>query len=77
MKLINLVNKYINYRRSLGEKFFTNGIELKAFCHKMGKYSDPNNISEKKVNNFLYGDKIMDFKKVKIRHFFQIKKRNS
>lgn len=57
MKLINLINQYINYRRSLGEKFLTEAGYLKAFCRIAGKSTDPNNISTKKIKDFLYGDK--------------------
>jgi hypothetical protein len=32
MKLDQLITQYINYRKSLGEKFKTNEVYLKAFC---------------------------------------------
>jgi hypothetical protein len=57
MKLINLINQYINYRRSLGEKFITAEGYLRSFCNIVGKSTDPNKVSKKNINDFLYGNK--------------------
>ena len=56
MKLLNLINQYITYRKSLGQEFGTTGCSLKKFCYSVGKHTDPNKISIKKVNAFLYGN---------------------
>lgn len=36
MKLRELIVQYIDYRKSLGEKFKTNAMYLKSFCKAMG-----------------------------------------
>lgn len=56
MKLKTLVEQYIEYRKSLGEKFRTNSMYLRAFYNFIGKNISVNLISEQKVNKFLYGD---------------------
>lgn len=55
MKLINLVNQYIIYRKALGDKFHTNEMNLMMFCKRMGTEKNINNITNVMVNNFLYG----------------------
>jgi integrase len=55
MKLEQLVNDYINYRKSLGEKFKTNETYLKAFCKSIGPATNIDFISENMINDFLYG----------------------
>src|SRR6266542_2194225 len=55
MKLNQLINQYISYRKSLGEKFKTNETYLKAFCKAMGASRLIKTISKKMVNTFLYG----------------------
>ena len=54
MKLHQLIDKYISYRKALGEKFKTNESYLKAFCKAMGALTPVKNIDEKKINGFLY-----------------------
>lgn len=54
MKLLNLVNKYITYKRSLGLKFDTNLVILKAFSKYIGVNKMVSNISDKKIADFLY-----------------------
>jgi len=54
MKLDQLINQYIFYRKSLGEKFKTNERYLKAFCKAMGPSRSIKAISKKMVNTFLY-----------------------
>ncbi|MBY0545210.1 MAG: tyrosine-type recombinase/integrase [Gammaproteobacteria bacterium] len=54
MKLQELIDQYIRYRRSLGEKFKTNETYLKAFCRMMGGNIEPSGISEEMINKFLY-----------------------
>jgi site-specific recombinase XerD len=55
MKLNQLINQYITYRKSLGEKFKTNESYLKSFCKKMGASTNIKSIDEDMINNFLYG----------------------
>lgn len=55
MKLNKLINQYITYRKSLGEKFKTNEAYLKSFCKKIGPLKDIKSITEDMVNDFLYG----------------------
>ena len=54
MKLGQLINQYINYRRSLGEKFNTNATYLKAFCETIGDSVLIESITEEIINKFLY-----------------------
>ncbi|WP_341757003.1 MULTISPECIES: tyrosine-type recombinase/integrase [unclassified Candidatus Tisiphia] len=54
MKLEQLITEYINYRKSLGEKFKTNEKYLKAFCKSIEPSINIDSISEDMVNNFLY-----------------------
>lgn len=54
MKLINLVNQYIAYKRSLGLKFDTNQVILKAFSKYIGMNKIVSNIPDKKISDFLY-----------------------
>jgi integrase len=56
MKLDQLITQYINYRKSLGEKFKTNETILKSFCKNTGPSMKIKNISEDRINRFLYGD---------------------
>jgi site-specific recombinase XerD len=56
MNLKQIINQYIIYRKSLGEKFNTNERYLNYFCKKMGEVIDIKDITEEKINNFLYGD---------------------
>ncbi len=56
MKLQLLIDKYISYRKALGEKFKTNESYLKAFCKAMGSSVSVKNIGEEKINGFLYSN---------------------
>ncbi|HLB41703.1 MAG TPA: tyrosine-type recombinase/integrase [Gammaproteobacteria bacterium] len=56
MKLNQLINQYITYRKSLGEKFKTNESYLKSFCKKIGPSTNIKSIDKGIINNFLYGD---------------------
>lgn len=56
MKLNELVNQYIQYRKSLGEKFRTNETYLKAFCRALDPSITVEVITEEMINHFLYGD---------------------
>lgn len=56
MKLNQLINQYVTYRKSLGEKFKTNETYLKAFCKKIGSSKNVKYINEKTINDFLYGN---------------------
>lgn len=56
MKLQQLIDKYISYRKALGEKFKTNESYLKAFCKAMGSSTPVRNITEERINKFLYSD---------------------
>jgi site-specific recombinase XerD len=54
MKLYQLINQYVNYRKSLGEKFKTNETYLKAFCRAMGPETSIRSITEEMVHRYLY-----------------------
>lgn len=54
MKLEQLINQYICYRKSLGEKFKTNETYLRAFCKAIGASKSIKSISKISVNSFLY-----------------------
>lgn len=54
MNLNQLIDNYINYRRSLGEKFKTNEICLRAFCKAMGCSTEIETINEGMVSGFLH-----------------------
>lgn len=55
MKLHQLIDKYIDYRKALGEKFKTNETYLKAFCKAMGPSIPIKSISRDMTHDFLYG----------------------
>lgn len=55
MKLIELITRYVAYRKALGEKFKTNEMYLKAFCAAAGKDVPIASISEETIVQFLYG----------------------
>ncbi len=52
MKLKPLILNYIAYRKSIGEKFRTNGDYLKAFSRSVGDNIDIEDISTEKSLNF-------------------------
>ncbi len=56
MKLKPLILNYIAYRKSIGEKFHTNGKYLKAFSRSVGDSIDIEDISTEMVAEFLYGN---------------------
>lgn len=56
MKLITLIDEYVDYRKSLGEKFDSNTSHLRIFCNWMGKEVQLAQVSRKKIIDFLYGD---------------------
>jgi site-specific recombinase XerD len=56
MKLKILIEQYIDYRKSLGEKFRTNSDYLRTFYRYVGEDVSVNRITIKKVNAFLYGN---------------------
>ena len=55
MKLNQLINQYVSYRKSLGEKFKTNEAYLKSFCRDMGTETPIMCVTESMVHRFLYG----------------------
>lgn len=55
MKLYQLINQYVAYRKALGEKFKTNETYLKAFCRAIGAETSIGSITEKMMHQFLYG----------------------
>lgn len=55
MRLVELVDRYVAYRKALGEKFRTNETYLKAFCAAAGRDTPIGSISEETVRSFLYG----------------------
>jgi site-specific recombinase XerD len=56
MKLTTLVNQYIIYRKSLGDKYRVNEWHLMRFCRSMGKNIDVLHASRTKIHKFLYGN---------------------
>lgn len=54
MKLNQLINQYIGYRKALGEKFKTNEAVLKAFCRDMGTETPLKSVTEEMIHHFLY-----------------------
>ncbi len=55
MNLSKLINQYVIYRKSLGEKFKSNEKVLKLFANAAGT-NKINEISEKMINDFLYNN---------------------
>lgn len=55
MKLQAICERYAAFRKTLGERFETNGRQLKAFCRAMGLNIDIANVTPEKVNTFLLG----------------------
>lgn len=55
MKLYQLINQYVSYRKALGEKFKTNESYLRAFCRAIGSKTTIKSIKKEKVQQFLYG----------------------
>lgn len=56
MTLNQLTDQYINYRKSLGEKFKTNETCLKSFCKSIDPLTTLEAITEEMISDFLYGD---------------------
>ena len=56
MKLKPLIFNYIAYRKSIGEKFRTNGDYLKAFSRSVGDNIDIEDVSTEMVADFFYGN---------------------
>ncbi len=55
MKLYQLIDRYVSYRKSLGEKFKTNETCLKAFCRAIGPETSIGVITAEMVRGYLYG----------------------
>jgi site-specific recombinase XerD len=55
MKLQQLIERYISYRQSLGTRFSTNAIILRAFCRVIGVRVAITNVDAKRVRAFLDG----------------------
>ncbi len=55
MKLQAICERYASFRKTLGERFETNGRQLRAFCRAMGRNIDIAEVSPGKVNTFLVG----------------------
>jgi hypothetical protein len=55
MNLQAICEQYAAFRKTLGERFETNGRQLKAFCRAMGLNIDIAEVSPEKVNTFLVG----------------------
>ena len=56
MNMGQLIEKYVAYRQSLGERFATNGRILRAFGRSVGKSKTPTNIAPLKVKQFIDGN---------------------
>jgi len=55
MKLLTVVNQYIAYRQSLGERFITNGYLLNAFVHSIGQKATLAGVNPELVSKYLAG----------------------
>jgi len=55
MNLQQLVDQYVTYRRSLGERFDSNNRTLMAFCRAIGATTDVTEVREDQVSSFLAG----------------------
>jgi hypothetical protein len=55
MKLQAICERYAAFRKTLGERFETNGRQLKALCRAMGPNIDIADVSSEKVSAFLVG----------------------
>lgn len=55
MKLQQLIERYISYRQSLGTRFNTNAIILRAFCRALGVRVAIADVDAKRVRAFLDG----------------------
>lgn len=54
MKIIDLITLYVEYRRSLGEKFHTNAMVLSHFGKYVGEGAEMETLTEEKVTEYLY-----------------------
>ncbi len=54
MKIKDLINRYVAYRRSLGEKFKTNASVLSHFGRYVGEHTEFESLTEEKVTGYLY-----------------------
>lgn len=54
MKICGLIEQYVAYRRSLGEKFKTNASVLNHFCRHVGADKCLNQLTEDIVTEYLY-----------------------
>ena len=55
MKLRRLVDRYVTYRRSLGERCQTNASILRAFCRGLRSDIDLEEVGVRQTTEFLYG----------------------
>lgn len=55
MNLQQLIERYVSYRQSLGEKFQTNGYILRAFGRTIGAEADVADVRPEQVSAFLTG----------------------
>ncbi|MDO3425190.1 tyrosine-type recombinase/integrase [Chryseobacterium sp. APV1] len=56
MKLKQVIDKYVSYRKALGEIFRMPSIYLQSFANKMGSSTPVETISKDEVEQFLYGN---------------------
>jgi site-specific recombinase XerD len=55
MNLQVLIERYINYRRALGERFKTNATCLRAFARAVGPHAHISDVQAEQINTFLTG----------------------
>lgn len=55
MNLHQLIEQYVTFRRSLGERFDTHNSTLRAFCRAIGPTVDVADVREDQVRSFLAG----------------------
>ena len=56
MKLCDVVNQYVTFRKTLGTEYYGSGCRLRAFSRKMGERIDIRSVRPKAVSAFLAGD---------------------
>lgn len=56
MKLCDVVNQYVTFRKTLGAKYYASGCLLRAFSREMGEKINIRSVRPKAVSVFLAGD---------------------
>lgn len=56
MKLCDLVNQYVAFRKALGAGYYAKECVLRSFCSRLGEKTDVRSIRAKAVSTYLAGD---------------------